>query len=205
MKSEINVSSGCKKHLNDFKLLDVVDVNREDCGYTELCWRPHSNDTEKTISIKLKDCCRVKYVLVYFNVPGGIQGQYTLQYEDRRGRKKYSVRKLECSKDFFVDKIEIDSAEVANMKFDFANLVGNLGIGEIEAIDDFKEIPFKEYLYHEVPCRGDMFIIFNFFLFLEKMVYKPHAAIYSMMQRFRRSLKKRARYFQMFTSIFFDV
>jgi len=194
LTSKITVSSGKEEYLNDFKLIDTNDVEKENCDYAELCWRPDVHDSDRCIIIKLHAQRKIKHVKVYFNTPGGLNGCYVFHYIDSSGNHHTSERNVGDDKDFFVDTIDVNLAEIMILEFEFKNVKGNLGIGEIEVLPDLVQIPFQEYLYHEKQYNSGVFRFMNCLLFVEKIIFKMYVAVYSMFKRFRRSLIKRKRY-----------
>lgn len=177
--SNISVSSGDKEFLNDFKLVDVHDVQEEKLDYSSLCWRPDNIDNKKEIKIEFVRDISLKWVILYFNCPGGLNGKYQITLKEFCGNQKKYERNIETTESFYIEKIEVSASRVLSMQISLNELKGNIGIGEIEALSGTDIIPFEEYLFTEKsdkPIRGSF--LFRFALFIEKIIFKIEKILY---------------------------
>ena len=181
LKASIEVSSGNKEYLNDFKLIDTNDVIKEKCNYYELCWRPKKQDNAKRIDIEFQRMTEVKYLNIYYNSPGGLKGNLILVYIDLYNNIIRVEKNIEFNEDFFIQKIEFnESIILKTLRLKFEVMVGMLGIGEIEILSEKQDIPFKRYLYKEtLPRKKKKYRIKNILLLLEKIIFKIQTKIYS--------------------------
>ena len=157
--SQIEVSSGEKQWLNDFKLVDMGDVNVSTFDYTDKCWRPEEKDKIKTITVRLKTSTKISEVVLYFNTPGGISisniviNMYNID-NILIGSKSENYQNV---KDYSVKKIELQMKQKCSFVIIcFQGVKGNLGLGEIEILENLQEIPFKEFLYASKESKNSI-------------------------------------------------
>lgn len=192
LRSNIRVSSGDKRYLNDFKLIDVCDVQEKELDYSLLCWRPDSTDDKKEIKIDFFRIVLLKDIFLYFNCPGGLKGKYYVFLEDSFGNRVKYEKNIEITTDYFIDKIDVSDSVVSSLYIVMNELEGNIGIGEIEALSGQDVIPFEEYLYTEKnnKPKSHCFLI-KLALFFEKVLFKFERIFY---YRTDQWIKKRKEY-----------
>ena len=63
--AEISVSSGNGAYLNDFMVYNVDNIDDDVPEYTDYCWRPEAEDTEKAAVLKWKKPVTVEKIVLY--------------------------------------------------------------------------------------------------------------------------------------------
>ena len=190
LNAYIKVSSGEKKYLNDFKLIDTNNVVQEDCDYTELCWRPEKDDYSKKIDIEFQKGTELKYLNIYYNSPGGLKGKLFLEGFNLNNNNIVRLEKsIESTLDFFIQKIVFDQTiELKELKLKFEIMEGILGIGEIEVLSNIQDVPFQKYLYKEnIFQKRKKYYMKNLALIIEKVCFKIQIKLSS---KFNKWVKK---------------
>lgn len=149
--AKFEVSSGNKTYLNDFKLVDTPDVVQPECDYVSKCWRPEKEDENRKIKISFDNEYLIRHIIFYFNTPGGISiDNVKLSFFDKNGRiEQEKTISYDDKNDFSVMTVHVDKILCAFIEIRFMDVMGNLGIGEIEFLDNYLDIPFREFLYKE--------------------------------------------------------
>lgn len=179
LRANITVSSGNKKYLNDFKLVDSDNIKDDVLNLQNLCWRPSATDKLKQICIKFKNAKKIKYINIYFNCPKGLNGRYKIVCNISDSKLKTFVRTINCKSDYFIDKLELTDINMTSFIVDLKELKGNIGLGEIEAMPDMQSIPFKEYLFKKIVKKSENCTsILNVALLIEKIIFKFQKIFY---------------------------
>lgn len=179
LHSSISVSSGEKKYLNDFKLVDCLNIQEEELCFSELCWHPDALDEKKEILAEFDNSVQVSTVNIYFNCPKGLSGEYVIELDFSDGKKKAITRQVNTVDNYYIDSVDFDTSRVISIKFILKNMIGDLGIGEIEVLSKKQDIPFQELLYSENKHSiSPPNIFLNFALLLEKIVFTAEKKIY---------------------------
>ena len=178
--AEIRASSGQVRWLNDLKLFESDSVSERTCDLASLCFRPDPADEEKTVTVTLRAPSDLKLLLLYFNTPGGISvdleatlfledGSEAVLREAHQSRGTYSVLRL-----------ELDGRACLGFRLRFENVRGELGLGEIEALDRVPEPPFRELLAEPRDTRYSVW---------KTRLLWPEKKLYRLLRKLRKRIR----------------
>ena len=167
LNANIIVSSGEKKYLNDFKLVDYLDIcDRKSIvpEYGKCAWIPETNDKERTIRFRFEKKCHIKNIIIH-------QSLVTDSYIT-----KICISNNLCSQVFLLERdiinsIDCDYKDCFELVFKIIETDGlSVGIREIEIFDHksvfpWNETPFKCFSNNLVP------IITKKTVFIKKIYY----------------------------------
>ena len=168
LDADIRASSGETKWLNDFKLFDTTDVrNKNDC-FRELCWKPDRYEKESTLSITLNTPAKVKYLNVYYDIDNIVENISIQIFDEKKDLISKMISSFDtigasCKKIVIKEDTNISNI-IIRLKNDSSSFIG---INEIEVLEEYQEIPFKEYLLgmQSLACKEADYDIIDRFLF----------------------------------------
>lgn len=168
LDADIRASSGETKWLNDFKLFDTTDVrNKNDC-FRELCWKPDRYEKESTLSITLNTPAKVKYLNVYYDIDNIVEDISIQIFDEKKDLISKMISSFDtigasCKKIVIKEDTNISNI-IIRLKNDSSSFIG---INEIEVLEEYQEIPFKEYLLgmQSLACKEADYDIIDRFLF----------------------------------------
>ena len=181
--AEIQVSSGDAKYLNDFKLLDSPDICEKKMDLFTLCWRPDLSDEKKQIDIVLKKKTKIAYINIYFNnVEGTLIKCAKLTILDALDKVIIEMPFSEIrGKEYIIHTLKLENVyEAKRIIISFNDVIGTIGIGEIEVLDEEQRVPFDELLIDKQRLADETGIIqawsveLSEFLFKTKRFLKRH-------------------------------
>jgi LmbE family N-acetylglucosaminyl deacetylase len=175
--AEISSSSGEVCWLNDNKLFEPVSADEIYCDLTTLCFRPEADDNEKTVRVKLKAPSDLKLLLLYFNTPGGISTDIIATFFYKEGSEQIIHKFYESKDDFSILRIELDRRTCREFSLSFRKVQGNLGLGEIEALEEEPRPPLEEFLAESQTSEQSRFLT---------KVLQPERLLFGAMKRIRR-------------------
>ena len=124
---------------------------------------------------------------IYFNCQGGLEGNYSVLIRCKDGNTLTIDRKLSTKDDFFLEKIDLNVSETHQIEFCFKDLCGNIGIGEIEALNYKQPVPFAEYLYSSREKNNNILTwLIRMLLLAERGIFKIEKALYFRVDPWRR-------------------
>ena len=170
--AKVNVSSGCSKYLNDFKLTELNDVRPEDFWKVAEFWQPDTNDREPYVEYVFNECFVPKVIEIYQNSHKSIK---TVEvYLDDNYVGTYNCDRLSHV------RIAVDNyASIRKLKIVIKETYSTyIEVGEIEVYDtietlDMNNLPFNLYSNND-RCRKRLltysmkviFIIFEYYNYL---------------------------------------
>ncbi|MBR0140446.1 MAG: PIG-L family deacetylase [Firmicutes bacterium] len=180
LRASISASSGDAGRLNDLKLTEPVRADDGDCDLAGLCFRFDPEDAEKTVSAGFEGPCGLKRLLLYFNTPGGISADALAVLKLKDGSREVLKEHYESAEDFSVMTLEPDGRACLGFELVFENVRGDLGLGEIEALEDETRPPFEEFLAG--PFKEERSPLKTALLIPEKLAFK-------VIRKIRRNIK----------------
>lgn len=131
-ESEISVSSGDLRKLNDFKILDTDDIITKDpykIRYDKANWIPEIKDNKPFVNIKFKESKDIKYIIIHGSLNLKEDGNIRCNIE----LDNNTVIMLDKIEAYGIDtKIDVNIKNIKNIKIYFDEDIKNIGISEIE-------------------------------------------------------------------------
>lgn len=134
LHADIKVSSGNPKFLNDFKIIDTLDVRNKNTVWENCSWFPLKSDTEKKITIFWKEKVLIKQLVIYEspeNDAGKIKDisiKFDDGYEFQTGELKHNAKRND-----FILKVQ---HRINRLELKIIRASGKVGISEIEAFSE---------------------------------------------------------------------
>lgn len=141
LHSDIEVSSGNSKFINDFKIIDTQDVRNKNTVWENCSWFPSKSDAEKTIIVSWKEKVIIKQMVIYESPENGVGRiediyiKFDDGYEFHTGELKHNAVRNDfiLNKQHYINKIELKIIKSS----------GKIGISEIEAFSE--EFSLKKF------------------------------------------------------------
>ncbi len=180
LKAGIASSSGKTELLNDLKLIEPLNTCDEDGGLDGLRFRFDPGDAEKTVKASFDKPCALRLLLLYFNTPGGISADVEAVLRLENGEEAAARKHYESGESFSVMRLDLDGRACEGFELAFENVKGDLGLGELEALEEEPRPPFEALL---APPREESPSAFKTALLIpEKLAFK-------VIRKIRRSIK----------------
>ncbi len=130
LKAKIDVSSGNAFFLNDFKMVDAIDVRNKNTVWGKCSWIPQKDDKERKIVVKWKEKQGIKEIILY-ETPENLNGKIKNVriklddgYEFETGELQHNgvINRYDIKEKHFCSQIEITLLEMEGVS----------GLSEIE-------------------------------------------------------------------------
>lgn len=184
LNAHIEVSSGDKTHLNDFKLYDCQNTLErlyDGCSEYSFCWIPDNDDIEKQIIFSFSCKTYINSIAIYesFSAKNHIK---KIQIIDN----KKVIAEVELKKDGSATVISLDNLYTKTLSFKVIEWIGIPAISEIEIYGNYPNRVLLEHVdckdvenaYFKIIQRLEHFWFMMKFLFVFKIKYEIRKRLY---------------------------
>lgn len=155
--AEITATSGDAKLLNNFKLLEINDIKNAKALPFDGTWIPESADTEKKITVKLKDVQNISEIRLY-DSPSTEDNILSAEIKFDSGAV-IETGALESNGSATV--IPCNQQNVSSFEITVKNSEGKAGLTEIEA---YKENPDKDNIRLMKIINGNDDFVYDYYI-----------------------------------------
>lgn len=192
LTADIKASSGNTGYLNDFKLIDSQDISVRDFDGYKLSWRPDTSDDEALIRIDFKNPVNISKLLLYYaNKEGAQEAAISVRCYAVGDKAAYIRSAAVPHKGQYREQIEIESEiPISRIELIVSNSCGNIGLTEIEALEEDCGVPFEEFLYIAEPSKKVPLPVFKCIRFIERKYLSVKYIFYRYLDYYRRQRRR---------------
>ncbi len=122
----------------------------------------------------------MKLLLLYFNTPGGISADLEATLFLENGSEAVLRKAHQSRAAYSVLRLELDGRACLGFRLRFENVRGELGLGEIEALDRVPEPPFREFLAEPRDTRYSVW---------KTRLLWPEKKLYRLLRKLRKRIR----------------
>lgn len=154
-RASVNVSSGIKEYLYDFKLFDCEDVLDKNAipfaGNIGGLWKPRKDDNAKEISVRFDGEISVKSIKIYSNC-----GKSNILSNVKLEMSNGYVEVFDIDENIVVKEVDFDG--ITGMKLKFGEFGEECGISELEVL---KRAPVRNEIIKMIDQKEDFVYLVN--------------------------------------------